>query len=412
MQTALIAMGSALAVAIVALVLVLLVPGARSGSEGRNLSLASTSTAATAAKTGADNTTKQVSSQSAVPVDSITPYTQDELDNINIYQRLNEAVVNITTQTVAYNWFLEPVPQDSGTGSGSIIDTRGYVLTNNHVIANAYKVFISLANDPKRYPGTVVGTDEENDLAVVKFTPPKNTQLKTIPYGNSGNLKVGQKVLAIGNPFGLERTLSVGVVSGLGRPIQEDQSTGYVIQNMIQVDASINPGNSGGPLLDTQGRMIGINSSIATTTGSSAGIGFAVPVDTAKRIVPQLIANGKVVRGRIDAILVPLTGQIVSYANLPISSGLLVSQVASGGNAAKAGIKGGTQAVRYGVRTTIYLGGDIITSINGKNVASISDYYSALEETKPGDKVSVTINRNGRTLTTSVTLVSEDDANS
>ena len=186
-------------------------------------------------------------------------YTQDEAQNIAVYEKCNEAVVNITTQAMAYNWFWEPVLTSSGSGSGSIIDKRGYVLTNVHVIENASVITISLA-DGSSYEGTVVGKDVESDIAVLKFTPPAGVELKTISFGDSDSLKVGQKVIAIGNPFALERTMTTGIVSGLGRPIQESENV--IIRNMIQTDAAINPGNSGGPLLDSQGRMIGINTII------------------------------------------------------------------------------------------------------------------------------------------------------
>lgn len=341
----------------------------------------------------------------ALPAAELTPYTEDERENIEVYERLNEAVVNITTEIVAINWFLEPVPQDGGSGSGSIIDTRGYVLTNNHVIENAYKIFINLA-DGSQFEGKVIGTDPENDLAVLKFDPPRGMQLKTIPFGDSGTLKVGQKVLAIGNPFALERTLTVGIVSGLGRPIQTSRNN--IIRDMIQTDASINPGNSGGPLLDTQGRMIGINTMIYSPSGGSVGIGFAVPVNTAKRVVSELIQYGKVRRGWIDATLVQLFPALVSYARLPVSSGLLVSQTRKGGFAERAGIRQGTEPVRYG-NSVIYLGGDIITMVDGIKINRLADLYSALEDNKPGDKVSVEVNRNGKTIALTVTLADREE---
>jgi len=272
----------------------------------------------------------------AQAVQSAILYTEDERENISVYEKLNAAVVNITTETMAINWFLEPVLQDGGSGSGSIIDTRGYVLTNNHVIQNAHKVFINLA-DGSQFEGTVVGVDPENDIAVVKFDPPRGTELRTVPYGDSGNLKVGQKVLAIGNPFALERTLTVGIVSGLGRPIQINRQ--HVVRDMIQTDASINPGNSGGPLLDTQGRMIGINTMIYSPSGGSVGIGFAIPVNTAKRVVTELIQYGKVRRGWIDATMVQLFPALVRYAKFPVNSGLLVSRTRKGGLADKAGLR-------------------------------------------------------------------------
>lgn len=321
-------------------------------------------------------------------------YTQDELENISVYEKYNKAVVNINTAVMGINWFLEPVPQEGGSGSGSIIDSRGYVVTNVHVIEDAYKIYISLS-DGTQYEGSVVGIDEASDIAVIKFDPPKDVELKTIPFGESDNLKVGQKVLAIGNPFGFERTLTTGIVSGLGRPIKN--SNNVIIRDMIQTDTAINPGNSGGPLLDTTGRMIGINTMIYSTSGSSAGIGFAVPINTAKRVVSDLIQYGKVRRGAIDGVLVQLTNSISNYANLPVSQGLLVSELSNNSFAKQTGLKAGTEAVQYGSRynsTTIYLGGDVIIAIDGVSVTSLADYYSLLESKKPGDSVTLTIIRN------------------
>ncbi len=340
-------------------------------------------------------------SKELLTVDSATSYSEGELTNIEIYQRLNPAVVNITTETVGLNWFLEPVPQGGGVGSGSIIDPRGYVLTNYHVVEKAYKVTVTLA-DGSQFPGKVVGSDPENDLAIVKFDP-GDKKLATIPFGTSEGLKVGQKVLAIGNPFGLNRTLTTGIVSGLGRPIKS--SSGLVMRDMIQTDAAINPGNSGGPLLDSHGRMIGINTMIFTPTGGSVGIGFAIPVNTARRIVPELLSYGEVRRGWIDFVPVQLDSNIVSYARLPVQRGLLVSKVTRGGNADKVGIRGGNPSnpVRYG-QSIIYLGGDIIVSVNKSPVSSIADLFSALEDTKPGEKVPVSFVRGSRTETVEVTL--------
>jgi S1-C subfamily serine protease len=335
----------------------------------------------------------------------LLPYSEAERENISIYENLNEAVVNITTETMAINWFLEPVPQEGGSGSGSIIDTRGYVLTNNHVIENAYKVFINLA-DGSQLEGSVVGTDSENDLAVLKFEPPPNGNIKTIPFGDSDTLRVGQRVLAIGNPFALERTLTVGIVSGLGRPIQTSRQN--IIRDMIQTDASINPGNSGGPLLDAQGRMIGINTMIYSPTGGSVGIGFAVPVNTAKRVVAELIAYGKVRRGWIDASVVQLFPALVRYAKLPVNTGLLVSRTKRGGLAEQAGLRQGSEPVRYG-STVIYLGGDIITSVDGMKVDTLADLYSALEDNKPGEKVAVEILRGGKTSSLELSLADREE---
>jgi S1-C subfamily serine protease len=335
----------------------------------------------------------------------IQSFTEDERENISVYDALNEAVVNITTETVALNWFLEAVPQDGGSGSGSIIDTGGYVLTNNHVIEKATKVFINLA-DGTQLEGEVIGIDPDNDLAVLKFTPPAGVGLSTIPFGDSSSLRVGQKVLAIGNPFGFERTLTVGIVSGIGRPIRT--SSRNIIKDMIQTDASINPGNSGGPLLDAHGRMIGINTMIYTPSGGSVGIGLAIPVNTAKRVVAELMQYGKVRRGWIDATMVQLFPALVNYAKLPVDKGMLVSRVRRGGNAEKAGIKQGTETARYGSQT-IYLGGDVITKVDGVAIESLADLYSALEDNKPGEEVEIEIIRNGRTVRSSVILADREE---
>ncbi len=347
----------------------------------------------------------QTANPNMVKIADLNGYSEDEKENISVYERFNDAVVNITTETVAINWFLEPVPQEGGSGSGSIIDTRGYILTNNHVVEKAYKILVNLA-DGSQYEGKVIGTDPENDLAVVKIETPKNVQLHTIPFGDSAPLRVGQRVLAIGNPFALERTLTVGIVSGLGRPIQTAQNN--IIRDMIQTDASINPGNSGGPLLDSQGRMIGVNTMIYSPSGGSVGIGFAVPVNTAKRVVAELIQYGRVRRGWIDATVVQLFPALVNYAKLPVSEGLLVSRTKRGGGAEKAGIRQGSEPVRYG-SSVIYLGGDIITSVDGLKVARLADLYSALEDNKPGEKVTVELVRGGKTVKLDVALADRSE---
>ena len=330
-------------------------------------------------------------------------YTQDELQNISVYEKCNEAVVNITTQTMGYNWFLEPVITGSGSGSGSIIDKRGYVVTNCHVIEDATTINMSRA-DGTSYEGHVIGKDIESDIAVIKFDPDPKAELKTIDFGNSDALKVGQKVIAIGNPFALERTMTTGIISGLGRPIQS--SNNVIIRNMIQTDAAINPGNSGGPLLDSKGHMIGINTIIYSKSGSSSGVGFAIPVSTARRVVRDLLAFGRVNRGTIQASFVQNTGRIAAYAGYKISTGLLVNKVRSGSKAAQGGLKGGTKAVQYGTFNpqTIYLGGDIITEVNGIKIDRLADFYSALEDKKPGDKINITVYRDGHIIGLTIEL--------
>ena len=338
--------------------------------------------------------------QTVRPVSNDITYTQDELQNISVYDACNGAVVNINTKVTAINWFLEPIVEDGGSGSGSIIDKRGYVLTNVHVIKGATKIYVSLS-DGTQYEATVVGQDEDSDLAVIKFTPPEGTVLQTISFGDSTKLKVGQKVIAIGNPFGFDRTMTTGFVSALGRPIKN--SSNRIIRNMIQTDSAINPGNSGGPLLDTSGKMIGINTMIYSSSGNSAGVGFAVPAETAVRVASDLLKYGRVRRGVIEVSLVQLNNTIANYANLDIAKGVLVSRATKGGNADAAGIIEGTQAARYG-NTIIYLGGDIITKIDNISVTSIADYYSALESKRPGDVVNVTVHRNGKDRTVSIRL--------
>lgn len=343
------------------------------------------------------------SAEIGVPVaNNQVAYTQDETENINVYRNCNEAVVNINTKVTSYDWFWDPYVTDGGSGSGSIIDKRGYILTNVHVISGATKIYVSLY-DGSQYEATVVGTDIDSDLAVIKFDPPQGITLKTISFGDSTSLLVGQKVIAIGNPFGMERTMTTGIVSGLGRPIQN--SNNRIIRNMIQTDAAINPGNSGGPLLDTNGRMVGINTMIMSSSGSSSGVGFAVPSEIAVRVVNDLLKYGKVQRGVIDATIVQLTNRIAQYAGLDIATGMLVSEVEEGSNADKAGLNGGTKAVYYGSRNTIlYLGGDVITKIDGISITSLAEYYSALESKKPGDVVNVVVHRNKKDVTLKITL--------
>ena len=339
--------------------------------------------------------------QQRFPSDFDENYTQDEIQNISVYEKCSDAVVNISTKVISYSWFYDPYPTDGGSGSGSIIDKRGYVVTNRHVIKDAYKIYISLS-DGTQYEGTLVGEDSQTDLAVIKFTPPENMELTTIGFSDSNKLRVGQKVIAIGNPFGFDRTMTTGIISSLGRPIQSNNT---IFRDMIQTDTAINPGNSGGPLFDTQGRMIGINTMIYSTSGSSAGVGFAIPVNTAKRIVSDLMKYGKVKRGSLNISAVQISSTLSRYIDLPVKEGLLVSEVDEKSNAYKAGLKGGTEAVRF-TRTSqiFYIGGDIITAINGTPVSSSADYNSVLENTKPGDTAIVTVIRGSERIDLKIVL--------
>jgi len=332
-------------------------------------------------------------------------YSADELQNILVYEMANQSVVHITTVSQAgVNVFLEVLPEQ-GTGSGIVISQDGYILTNAHVINGASKLSIRL-HDESNHTATLVGVDHENDLAVLKISLPEGLILTPIKFGTATTLKVGQKVVAIGNPFGYDRTMTIGTVSGLGRPVRTAANT--VINGMIQTDAAINPGNSGGPLLNSRGEMVGICTTIHTTTGGSQGIGFAIPVDTAISVIPDLIRYGKVVRGWLDITMVQLDSSIVEYASLPVSSGILVSQVQIGGRAEKGGLRGGTQKVQYGT-SIIYLGGDVIVEVKGEKISDYSDLYTALVNTHPGEVVPVKVIRKGELRTLQIELVTRPE---
>jgi len=336
-----------------------------------------------------------------VPVQFMAAGTlADEQNNIEIYDRVNRSVVYITTITLEYSYFFEAMPRE-GTGSGIIIDTEGHVLTNYHVVKGADQMRITLS-DGTELAGKITGSDPENDLAVVKFDP-KGRVVVPVSWGSSTNLRVGQKVLAIGNPFGLDRTLTTGIISALNRPLENSEENS-VIRSTIQTDAAINPGNSGGPLLNSRGELIGINSAIYSPSGASAGVGFAIPVNTARRVVDELLRYGLVRRGWIDITPIQLFPALVSYFRLPVRSGVLVSE--AGAMARQSGLRGGdaASAVRYG-RTIIYGGGDIIVEIGGQKVTSYSDFLGALEQTKPGEVIAVKVVRSGQEKTLNVKLV-------
>ncbi|MCO6509190.1 MAG: trypsin-like peptidase domain-containing protein [Aridibacter famidurans] len=319
----------------------------------------------------------------------------DEENNIEIYRKMSPGVAFITTSARFENWFGEEFERESGIGSGSVIDNQGHILTNYHVIEGASKLTVSFGGD-KVYPATLVGGDPDTDLAVIKIVPPAEG-LTVIPLGDSGSLDVGQKVLAIGNPFGLDRTLTTGVISGLQRPIRA--RNGRPIDAAIQTDASINSGNSGGPLLDKFGRMIGINSQILSPSGASAGVGFAVPVNTAKRVIPQLLQFGEVRRPKLGASLYGVEELRDRGIDLPVREGLLVRSVVPGGSIDRAGLRGLTSD---GQSTLL---GDIITTIDGQKINNIDDLYRLLDRKKIGETVSVQVYRRGNTITVPVKLL-------
>ena len=319
-------------------------------------------------------------------------FTPEEENNIRVYESVSKSVVNITTIEVTYDFFFEPVGEQ-GTGSGSVLNKDGYILTNFHVVDSADSIQVTLF-DHSTHKASVVGVDRVNDIAVLKIKA-KRDKLFPIIFGNSKKLKVGQKVYAIGNPFGLTGTMTSGIISSLGRTIKS--KAGFLIDDVIQTDAAINPGNSGGPLLDSSGRMIGMNTSIFTTSGGSIGIGFAIPVNTIKRVVSDLIKYGKVLRPWIGIHGVDITEDLANYLNLPVKSGVLVSYVDKGSSAYDAGIKGGNKYAIIGFYKVV-IGGDIIVKINNKDVEDMETLSSILLNMRPGDTVTVTLYRNGKKI--------------
>lgn len=328
-----------------------------------------------------------------------------EQDIIAVYEAVGRGVVNITNRSYAYDFFFRPVPQE-GSGSGIVYDREGHIITNYHVIEGAEELFVTLP-DESTVPAKVVGSDPSVDLAVIQVGADPDL-LQPVPLGESEDLRVGQFVVAIGNPFGLERTLTVGVVSALGRVIQSPDES--FIGEIIQTDAAINPGNSGGPLLDLSGRIIGVNTAIFSPSQASAGIGFAVPVDTVRRVVPALIENGYYPHPWLGINYVwSLTSEraeILREAGMdvPVEEGVLIIEVASNGPAAQAGLRGGRQRVRIGP-AILTIGGDILTAIDGEPITSDQALLQYLDtQTEVGDTIQVTLWRDGQELTVPVTL--------
>ncbi len=313
----------------------------------------------------------------------------DEKATIELFRRASPSVVFITTLARQQGFFeIQEVPQ--GAGSGFIWDAEGHVVTNFHVIQGASAARVSL-HDRSEWPATLVGVAPDQDLAVLQIRAPKE-KLVPILVGTSRDLQVGQKVFAIGNPFGLDFTLTTGIVSALGRSIPA--LTGRRIDDVVQTDAAINPGNSGGPLLDSAGRLIGVNTQIASPSGASAGVGFAVPVDTVNRVVPQLVAHGRVVRPHLG--ISAGNEQALRRAGI---QGVLVMSVAEGSPAASAGLRGTSRTADGSLVL-----GDIVQAVDGQEVASIDELYAALERHQPGDVVKVRVLRDGRPLEVDVKL--------
>ncbi|MFN0119294.1 MAG: S1C family serine protease [Blastocatellia bacterium] len=323
----------------------------------------------------------------------------DEQNNADIYKTASPSVVNITSTTYVQDWF-NVYPQQ-GSGSGSILDQDGNILTNFHVIKDAQELDVALSNN-KHYKAVRVGDDPDNDLAVIRIKAPRE-ELKPLPIGESKALFVGQKVLAIGNPFGFDHTLTTGIVSGLARSLRSEFTGRLIEGGVIQTDAAINPGNSGGPLLDSRGRMVGINTMIISPSGASAGIGFAVPVDTARRVIADILSYGKVRRPSLGVNSLELNARLADALELNERQGLMISEVMPGGTADEAGIRGGRQPVQIG-RDVFYLGGDIITAIDGQPIRNRDDVDRTVRGKNLGDQVKIEIMRGGKKMTVDATL--------
>ena len=321
-----------------------------------------------------------------IPVDIVAEANAEEQLIISIYARVSPSVVFI-------NVINESDPLENGSGSGMVYDTRGYILTNNHVVAQGNKIMVTLA-DETSVAASVVGSDAGSDLAVLKIEVPA-ALLHPVELGESKYLRVGQRALAIGNPFGLERTVTTGVISSLRRTLDR-QDSGFRIAQLIQTDAAINPGNSGGPLLDSSGKVIGINTAIFSRTGTSSGVGLAVPVDTIRKVVPKLIATGRYAHPWLGITGQTITQEIKDNLQLPVDKGVLIFNVEPGGPADKAGVQGGDREVKID-GLPILTGGDILTSVQGSSVKKFDDLINFLaSETEVGDVISLKLLRGGQ----------------
>src|SRR5579864_885574 len=323
------------------------------------------------------------------------PLDGEEQNNISVYKRNIPSVVNVTSRAMAFDFFYGLVPQE-GQGSGFVIDKDGHILTNYHVIADARQVEVTLHNR-KKYKATVVGTDPPHDLAVIQI---KASDLTPAVLGDSRNLQVGQKVYAIGNPFGLAGTMTRGIVSSI-RPVREPN--GAMIDEAIQTDAAINPGNYGGPLMNWHGEVIGINTMILSNVGQNAGIGFAIPINTAKAVLNDLLTLGRVRRPALGVRTIPIGPELADEIGLPVDYGLLIIQVTPGGSADLAGLHGGNERAYLG-NIPIMLGGDLIVAIDDEKVQDQQDLAQMMNNQRAGDTVKITIYRNKKRMDVNVSL--------
>jgi len=334
----------------------------------------------------------QVEITEAAPNESLDG---EEQNNISVYKRNIPSVVNVTSRAMTFDFFYGLVPQE-GQGSGFVIDKEGHILTNYHVIADARQVEVTMHNR-KKFKATIVGTDPAHDLAVIQI---KASDLVPAVLGDSRNLQVGQKVYAIGNPFGLAGTMTRGIVSSI-RPVREPN--GATIDEAIQTDAAINPGNSGGPLMNWHGEVIGINTMILSNVGQNAGIGFAIPINTAKAVLNDLMTLGRVRRPALGVRTIPISPELADEIGLPVDHGLLIVQVTPGGSADLAGLRGGTERAYLG-NIPIMLGGDLIVAIDDQKVDDEQDLTQVMNNHRAGDTVKITIYRNKKRMDVNVSL--------
>jgi len=313
-----------------------------------------------------------------------------------VYAAVGDSVVNIAVTSLAYDFFMNPVPQE-GSGSGFIYDAEGHIVTNYHVVQDVTDIQV-IFSDGNMLPATVVGSDPANDLAVLKVDPTAHS-VKPMVLGRSDDLRVGQFVVAIGNPFGLEQTLTFGVISSLGRVIESPEYNRF-IGEAIQTDAAINPGNSGGPLLDLEGRVIGVNAQIISPSQANAGIGFAIPANTVRRVVPELIATGRYPHPWLGVNLLDLSrwAETLQAAREDVpNEGLMILEVVGDSPAAESGLRGGQRFINLGNVRRFPVGGDIIIALNGVPVKTYSEFSIYLElNTRVGETLSVTVLRDGQ----------------
>ena len=327
----------------------------------------------------------------------------EEQVNVAVYKKALPSVVNIKSRAVSFNFFYGLVPEE-GQGSGFLLDKDGHILTNYHVIANARQVEVTMYNR-KTYKAEVIGTDPPQDLAIIQI---RGGNFTPATLGDSRGLQVGTKVYAIGNPFGLSGTMTNGIISSI-RPVEEPG--GNRIDDAIQTDAAINPGNSGGPLLNSRGEVIGINTMILSSVGQSAGIGFAIPINTAKALLNDLVQYGQVRRPSLGIRGLPIGPELAEQLGLPSDFGVLIISVTPGGSADRAGLKGGSQRAYLG-NTPILLGGDLLVAIDDQQIEDTRDLAQVMNSHRAGDKVFVTVYRGQRKMKVQVTLVEAGESRS